>query len=55
MLKLLAVIKPWIFFLNDGKKAKYFPLAPIEAEILVSWGSAHKIVVDSGTILAENT
>jgi hypothetical protein len=41
-------------FLNNGKKAESLLLAPIEAEILVSRGSAHKIKADSGTILAEN-
>jgi len=37
-----------IFFEND-KKAKYQPLAPIEVEILVGRGSAHKIAAKSGT------
>jgi hypothetical protein len=39
--------------LNDGKKAKYSLLAPIEVKILISWGSAYKIVTKSGTMLAE--
>jgi hypothetical protein len=51
-------------FLNNGKKAKSLLLAPIEAEILVSRGAAHKIKADCfassafslvcGAILAEN-
>ncbi|PJJ06951.1 hypothetical protein CLU83_0072 [Flavobacterium sp. 1] len=53
-LKLLAVVKPWIVFLNDGKKAKYLLLAPIAVKILVNRGSVHKIVTESGSILAEN-
>ncbi|HKO78610.1 MAG TPA: hypothetical protein VJU52_15445 [Flavobacterium sp.] len=36
-------------FWGDGKKAKYFPLAPIEVEILVARGSGCKIETDSGT------
>ncbi|WP_326402124.1 hypothetical protein [Flavobacterium sp.] len=39
-------------FLDDGKKEKYFPLAPIAMKILISWGSAYKIVMKSGTMLA---
>ena len=31
------------------KKAKSFPVAPIVTKILISRGSAYKIVVDSGT------
>jgi hypothetical protein len=41
------------FFLNDGKNAKSFLLAPIAAEILMTRGSGHKIATESGTILAE--
>jgi hypothetical protein len=36
-----------------AKKVKYLPLAPIEVEILVCRGSAHKIETDSGTILSK--
>jgi hypothetical protein len=36
--------------MNDYKKVKYFPLAPIAMEILISRGSAYKIVMKSGTI-----
>jgi hypothetical protein len=39
-----------MFFLNDGKKIKYLPLAPIAAKILVSRASAYKIATESGTI-----
>jgi hypothetical protein len=39
--------------LNDGKKAKSFLLAPIAVKILMTRGSGHKIVTESGTILAE--
>jgi hypothetical protein len=38
-------------FSDNGKKAKYLPLAPIKAKILISRGSAYKIVAESGTIL----
>ena len=38
------------FFLDEDKKAKFLPLAPIEVEILISRGSAYKIVTKSGTI-----
>jgi hypothetical protein len=38
-------------FLDNCKKEKYLPLAPIEVEILVCRGSAQKIETDSGTIL----
>ena len=41
------------FSWNDGKKVKYLPLAPIEAKILISRGSAHKIEADSGTMLTK--
>jgi hypothetical protein len=41
--------------LNNGKKAKCCLLAPIEAEILVGRGSAHKIKANSGTTLPEKT
>jgi hypothetical protein len=34
--------------MNDYKKVKYFPLAPIAMEILISRGSAYKIVTKSG-------
>ena len=34
----------------DGKKAKSCLLAPIEVEILMSRGSAYKIVTESGTV-----
>jgi hypothetical protein len=37
-------------FLDNGKKAKYLSLAPIAVEILISRGSAYKIVTKSGTI-----
>jgi hypothetical protein len=37
-----------------AKNAKYLPLAPIEAKILVSRGSAHKIEMDSGTNVDKN-
>jgi hypothetical protein len=37
-----------------AKKQKYFPLAPIAVEILMSRGSGHKIVTESGTIFPEN-
>jgi hypothetical protein len=43
------------FFLNAHKKAKYFPLAPIAVEILMTRGSGHKITTESGTTLVENT
>jgi hypothetical protein len=33
---------------EDGKKAKYFLLAPIAVEILLCRGSAQKIETDSG-------
>jgi hypothetical protein len=36
--------------LDDDKKAKSLPLAPIAVEILVSRCSAYKIVTESGTI-----
>ena len=36
-------------FLNNYKKAKSFPLAPIEVEILISRGSASKIETENGT------
>jgi hypothetical protein len=36
--------------LNDVKKAKSFPLAPVEVEILISRGSAYKIETENGTI-----
>jgi hypothetical protein len=35
--------------LDESKKAKYFPLAPIEVEILLCRGSAQKIETYSGT------
>jgi len=41
-------------FLNEVKKAKYFPLAPIAVKILISlvfWDEAYKIVTESGRIL----
>jgi hypothetical protein len=38
------------FFLNNGKEAKCLPLAPIAMKILISRGSAYKIVMESGTI-----
>jgi hypothetical protein len=40
-------------YLHDGKKAKYSLLAPIEVKILMSRGSAYKIVTESGTVLAK--
>jgi hypothetical protein len=39
-----------VFFLDENKKSKYLPLAPIEVEILISRGSAYKIVAESGTM-----
>jgi len=33
---------------NDSKNTRCLSLAPIEVEILVCWGSAHKIVTESG-------
>jgi hypothetical protein len=44
----------YIPFLDDDKKSKSLPLAPIVVEILVSRGSAYKIATESGTILPEN-
>jgi hypothetical protein len=40
-------------FLNNGKNAKSFPLAPVEVEILISRGSAYKIAAKNGTILTK--
>jgi hypothetical protein len=42
-------------FLDHYKKAKSFSLAPSEVEILISRGSAYKIVTESGTIYPEKT
>jgi hypothetical protein len=42
------------FLKNNDKKAKSFSLAPIEVEILISRGSAYKIVAESGTIIPKN-
>nr|WP_315255455.1 hypothetical protein [uncultured Flavobacterium sp.] len=56
-MKLLGVIESWIIiiiFLNDVKKAKTFPLAPVVVKILLCRGSAQKIAADNGTILPEN-
>jgi hypothetical protein len=36
--------------LDDDKKAIFLPLAPIKVEILISRGSAYKIVTESGTM-----
>jgi len=36
--------------LDNGKKAKSPPLAPIKTKILISRGSAYKIEVNSGTL-----
>jgi hypothetical protein len=44
----------YYYFLNDGKKAKIFPLAPVVVKILLCRGSAQKIAADNGTILPEN-
>ena len=44
----------FLSFGDDDKKTKCFHLAPIAVEILVDWGSVHKIVTKSGTILVEN-
>jgi hypothetical protein len=38
---------------HDGKKAKHSLLAPIEVKILMSRGSAYKIVTESGTMFAK--
>ena len=40
-------------FLDENKKIKYLPLAPIIVEILISRGSAYKIATDSGTMPAK--
>jgi hypothetical protein len=37
-----------------AKKQKSLSLAPIEVEILMCRGSAHKIVTNSGTMFPEN-
>jgi hypothetical protein len=47
MLSSIIVFSP---VLDHYKKAKSFPLAPIEVKILISRGSAYKIVTESGTI-----
>jgi hypothetical protein len=36
------------FFWGFGKKSKMFVFSPDSSEILVGWGSAHKILADSG-------
>ena len=38
-----------------AEKQKSRPLAPIAVEILISRGSAYKIVTDSGTMFPKNT
>jgi hypothetical protein len=40
-------------FLDNGKKVKSLPLSPIAVEILISRGSAYKIVTESGTMLTK--
>jgi hypothetical protein len=47
----MRLITYFSFFLDYSKKAKYLPLAPIVVKILISRGSAYKIVTESGTIL----
>jgi hypothetical protein len=39
--------------LDDDKKAKSLPLAPIAVEILLYRGSAQKIETESGTVYPE--
>jgi len=34
----------------NGKKAIFIPLAPVEVEILLCWGSAQKIATEDGRI-----
>jgi hypothetical protein len=47
----MAAVNP--HYQYDCKKAKSCLLAPIEVEILMSRGSAYKIVTESGTMLAK--
>lgn len=49
---LITLFDSYFFsFLDDGKKAECSPLAPVEVKILISWGSAYKIVTENGTML----
>jgi len=49
----ICVLK-WFCFLDDGKNAKSFLLAPVEVEIIMSRGSGHNIATENRTNVGKN-